>query len=44
LLAPDALTLTPHVARSLARFWDAAAFNQPIGDWDTSAVESMDSM
>jgi len=38
------LTLTPRVARSLARFYDASDFDQPIGDWNTSAVKDMSYM
>ena len=40
---PDALTLTlaPRVARSLARFDGAYAFDQAIGIWNTAAVTSM---
>jgi len=42
---PDALTPTPtrapRVARSLARFSDATAFNQALNSWDTSSVTTM---
>ena len=43
LARPDALTLTlaPRVARSLARFNGANAFNQPLNNWDTSKVTDM---
>ena len=43
---PDALTptLTPRVARSLARFYFATAFNQPLDKWDTSSVTDMRQM
>ena len=43
LARPDALSLTlaPRVARSLARFYGAAAFNQPLNSWDTSSVTNM---
>jgi surface protein len=43
---PDALTLTlaPRVARSLARFYDARNFNQPLNSWDTSSVTNMSYM
>jgi surface protein len=41
---PDALKLTPHVARSLSRFSGATAFDQPIGNWITSRVTDMDYM
>jgi len=40
---PDALTptLAPRVARSLARFYLAHAFNQPLDKWNTSSVTDM---
>jgi len=40
---PDALTptLAPRVARSLARFRKATAFDQPLNSWDTSSVRDM---
>ena len=43
---PAALTptLAPRVARSLARFGSAAAFNQPLNSWDTSSVTDMSNM
>ena len=46
LARPDALTptLAPRVARSLARFGGATAFNQPLNSWDTSKVTNMQSM
>ena len=46
LARPDALTLTlaPRVARSLARFANAKAFNQPLNSWDTSSVMGMSRM
>jgi surface protein len=46
LARPDALTLTlaPRVARSLARFKGATAFNQPLNSWDTSSVTTMKEM
>ena len=46
LSRPDALTptLAPRVARSLARFSDAFAFNQPLNNWDTSKVKDMSDM
>ena len=39
---PDALTLTlaPRVARSLARFVEAGAFNQDLSGWNTAAMTS----
>ena len=46
LARPDALTptLAPRVARSLARFYYAQAFNQDIDAWDTSSVRDMSFM
>ena len=46
LARPDALTptLAPRVARSLARFQVATAFNQPLNNWDTSSVTDMKQM
>jgi len=46
LARPDALTptLAPRVARSLARFYWAGSFNQPLNSWDTSSVTGMFSM
>jgi surface protein len=46
LARPDALTptLAPRVARSLARFYNATAFNQPLSNWNTAAVTNMFSM
>ena len=46
LARPDALTptLAPRVARSLARFSFAGAFNQPLNNWDTSKVKDMSDM
>ena len=46
LARSDALTLTlaPRVARSLARFDMALAFNQPLNSWNTSSVTIMSSM
>ena len=41
LARPDALTLAPRVTRSLARFRDAAAFNQPLNKWNTRSVTNM---
>ena len=43
LARPDTLTpaLAPRVARSLARFYRATAFNQPIGTWNTGNVKNM---
>jgi hypothetical protein len=45
---PDALTptptLAPRVARSLARFREAHAFNQALDNWDTSKVTDMSYM
>ena len=43
---PDALTptLAPRVARSLARFKNAKAFNQDLNSWDTSKVTTMSYM
>jgi len=38
------LTLAPRVARSLARFEKATAFNQPLNSWDTSKVTDMSYM
>jgi len=40
LARPDALTLTlaPRVARSLARFSGATAFNQDLNSWDVNKV------
>ena len=40
LARPDALTLTlaPRVARSLARFANAAAFNQDLSGWNVANV------
>jgi len=40
---PNSLTptLAPRVARSLARFWKAKSFNQPIGTWNTGNVKNM---
>ena len=39
---PDALTLTlaPRVARSLARFSNAADFNQDLSGWDVDNVSA----
>ena len=46
LARPDALTptLAPRVARSLARFTYAGAFNEDIDSWDTSSVTDMQKM
>ena len=46
LARPDALTFTlaPRVARSLARFYRAESFNQPLNSWNTAAVTNMVSM
>ena len=44
LARPDALTLAPRVARSLARFGNARGFNQPLNSWDTSSVTTMSFM
>ena len=46
LACPDALTptLAPLVARSLARFFGAQSFNQPLNSWDTSSVTTMKGM
>jgi len=46
LARPDALTptLAPRVARSLARFYYAEAFNQALDKWDTSSVTDMSYM
>ena len=38
LARPDALTLAPRVARSLARFYKATAFNQDLSGWVVNNV------
>ena len=40
LARPDALTLAPRVARSLARFAYATAFNQDLRSWNVIQVTS----
>ena len=40
LARPDALTLAPRVARSLARFAGAVAFDQDLSGWDVNGVSA----
>jgi len=43
-MSPDASPLTGHDHLSLAVLQNADAFDQPIGDWDTSSVTTMQRM